>query len=405
MSQRLLLNVQVPLHSQDGQLYLEDQACNGLRLWAENFDHVTAMVPVRPGPLPHSWIPLDGAIASHADRLSIEPLPWAYRPDHHVRALSETRRKIIGLIEKADVLSFAIGECLFGDWGAVAARQATRMGRPHAIWTDRVESEVIRAQIHKGPWRRRLKARLTHRLAARLERERVKAASLGLFHGKETFDAYAPFCRNPHIVHDIHIAKEDHIPEDALTQKLATAGQGPLRIVYTGRMDPMKGPEDWVDVLGRLAQKDVAFEATWLGIGSQEDALKARVADLGLSDRVRFPGFVSDRAQVLDALRRAHIMMFCHKTPESPRCLIEALISGTPIVGYTSAFPEDLIGGHGGGVLTPLNDVAALAEAVTTLAQDRAALADRISRAAKDGAIYDDQSVFAHRSELIKAHL
>jgi glycosyltransferase involved in cell wall biosynthesis len=133
--------------------------------------------------------------------------------------------------------------------------------------------------------------------------------------------------------------------------------------------------------------------------------MRARVECGPLAGRVHLPGFLRDRGQILEAMRDAHLMLFCHKTPESPRCLIEALTSGTPIVGYASAFPRELIKANGGGLLMPLDDPEALGRAVVRLAGDRAALADLIRRAACDGSPFDDETVFRHRSELIRKHL
>jgi colanic acid/amylovoran biosynthesis glycosyltransferase len=112
-----------------------------------------------------------------------------------------------------------------------------------------------------------------------------------------------------------------------------------------------------------------------------------------------------DRAAVLNALRQAHLFVFCHKTPESPRNLIEALVSGTPLVGYNSAFPQDLISENGGGQLSAKDDVNALVASVLRLAADRRHLADLIQRAAMDGAAFSDVAVFKHRSDLIRTHL
>ena len=99
------------------------------------------------------------------------------------------------------------------------------------------------------------------------------------------------------------------------------------------------------------------------------------------------------------------MFVFCHKTPESPRNLIEALVSGTPLVGYDSPFPKDLISAHGGGLLTPKDDVGALVSSLAGLARDRQRLADLIGRAAQDGHPFNDVAVFRHRSEVIRAHL
>jgi len=404
---RLLIYAPVPLHRHNGQLYLEDQASNGLRLWADNFDYLTVMMPVTDAPLPASWRPLE-LVGPALDRIKMVPLPMAYRPDQFFRHLPKVRRQIRDLICEADYVSFSIGG-LFGDWGSVGCHEAWKMGRPYGVWTDRVESQVVRRMIGQGHWRQSLRSRLYHRPMAWLERHLIRRAHVGFFHGRETYDAFAPFCRNPQLVHDIHISKADHISAAALAAKVDSRangrGNGPLKIVYMGRADPMKGPYDWVEVLRRAHDAGVDFQASWIGEGTELAQMRHRITAAGLDDRIKTPGFASDRAVVLDALRGADIFLFCHKTPESPRCLIEALISGTPIVGYDGAFARDLISGHAGGALVPLNDVGALVQQVIALSQDPARLSDLIRNAAADGAPYDDVSVFRHRSDLIREHL
>ena len=69
---RLLIYAPVPLHRKDGKLYLEDQARNGLRLWAENFDLLTVMMPVTDAPMPKSWGPLD-LVGPALERIKVVP--------------------------------------------------------------------------------------------------------------------------------------------------------------------------------------------------------------------------------------------------------------------------------------------------------------------------------------------
>lgn len=400
---RLLIYAPVPLYRFGGALYVERQAINGLRLWAKHFSEVISMMPVEDAPPPVGWLPVSEHVGQ-LDRVRLEPLPTAYRPDQFARVYRKTRRKIAALIGQADYLSFAIGG-LFGDWGAVAAFEARHQNRRFAVWTDRVESEVVRQDLNDPSWRRRLRARLTYRPMAMLEHKVVTMAALGLFHGKDTFDAYGPYSSNPHLVHDIHIREADHIPTDELAKKVAQVGDGPLQIVYAGRADAMKGPLDWVAVLERLHGMGVGFRATWLGSGDELEHMRARIARAGLSQQVFLPGFVSEHDQVLKELRRAHVFMFCHKTPESPRCLIEALSNATPIVGYESSYAQDLISGHAGGALVPVNDVEMLAYEVASLATDRARAGRLIGQARADGLPFTDEKVFAHRSALIKQEL
>lgn len=401
----LAIYASVPLYRDPGGgLLLEDQACNGLRLWAANFARVIALMPMADGQAPAAWVPVDD-IGPARDRVEFVPLPVAWTPGAFLRALPGARRRIRAALARADYISLAIGG-LIGDWGSVACIEAHRMGLPHAVWTDRVESAVAAAEARTAPrLARRLRLRVTAPVMARLERRLIGKATVGLFHGAETHAAYAPFARAAEVVHDIHLKAADHIAPAALAAKRAAAAVGPLRIVYVGRADAMKGPRDWVAAMAALAARGIDFTAAWLGDGAERAAMQAAVQAAGLAGRVALPGFVRDREAVFGALRAAHVFAFCHKTPESPRVLIEALASGTPIAGYRGAFAADLIAAHGGGILTPRDDPAALADAIAALAADRARLSDLIGRAAADAAPLTDEAVFRHRSAVIRRHL
>jgi len=375
-----------------------------LRLWAEHFDHVIAMMPITDEPPTPDYIDI-ASVGLPSEKIEICPVPTAYRPQVFFRHLPAVRRTIRDLIKRSDFLSFSIGG-LFGDWGTVASIEASRLGRPFAVWTDRVESEVVRLSIPSAPtWRAWLRASLLHRPMWWAEKAIIRRASLGLFHGRETYDVYAPFCTVSEIVHDIHIRRNDHISSERLAEKIASAPDGPLTISYVGRADSMKGPLDWLQVLERLAAQGIDFRATWIGDGPMHAQMMDVVERSGLKDKIALPGFMSDRELVLEAMRRSHIFLYCHKTPESPRCLIEALISGCPIVGYASAYPQDLVAQNGGGSFAPLNDTATLAKVVADLARDRTRLQQLIACAAKDGAPFEDIEVFRHRSEVIKSRL
>lgn len=402
----LLLYAPVPLYLEGRTLFIEAQAANGLRLWAQHFARVRVMMPIAHGTPPKGWVAISTQ-ADHLARVELEPLPMAYRPDQFAWTFAPTLRRIRQLIAGADYLSFAIGG-LFGDWGALSCLAAHQMGRRFAVWTDRVESEVVRrlAADPDASWRSRLRGRLYHRPMATLERAVIRRADLGLFHGAETFETYSANSPNPHLVHDIHIAPEDHICAGDLANKCRnTTENAPLRIVYAGRADPMKGPFDWLRVLQTLKDRGVRFEATWLGDGPELPRMKAQVLQAGLTEQVALPGFVERRDQLLAHLRQADLFLYCHQTPESPRCLIEALISGTPIVGYGCAYAQDLISGHGGGALVPRGDATGLVEKMVALDAHRATLAQKIKRARADGAPFSDQAVFAHRSGLLKRYL
>jgi hypothetical protein len=89
----LLIYAPVPLYEKDGVLYQEDQACNGLRLWTDNFSHLIVLMPLEKGDPPDNWIPL-AQVGPALGRIEIVRLPVAYRPDQFLLRLPSARRKI-----------------------------------------------------------------------------------------------------------------------------------------------------------------------------------------------------------------------------------------------------------------------------------------------------------------------
>ena len=78
-----------------------------------------------------------------------------------------------------------------------------------------------------------------------------------------------------------------------------------------------------------------------------------------LDELVAAPDFIADRSLIGSLICTADILMYAHISRESPRCLLEALRFGIPILGYESAFARDVIARHNGVVLVPCGDWAA----------------------------------------------
>ena len=408
----LLIVLPVAFRSGHGTgLLFEKQACNGLEKWAANFKKVVVACPIEPEGIPSSvvnaipYIEVDDLPSR--DRMELIPLPWAYGLATFWRTYRTTRAILADAIRRSQYLSFAIGG-LIGDWGSVAAFEAIRQDRPYSIWTDRVESKVIRSSHldTKGPKKLYHMVRnnaIFSPLMRRLEHHVIGKSNLGLFHGRDCFDAYSPHCKNPHLVHDIHLKPEDRIHPLQLSAKIERVRLGePLRLLYVGRLAEMKGPFDWIKVMADLRDLGLTFQATWIGDGPLLDEMRREIDHRGLQDRVELKGFVGDRGILMQAMRDSDLFVFCHKTPESPRCLIEALMSGTPIIGYDRPYPRDLLGDSADRLLVPLDDAAQLARRIEELDKDRAELAQLIRASDEHGSHFSDEAVFRHRSELIK---
>lgn len=394
----LLITLGAPLYQWQGKLWLERQAIEGHKAWAEHFDRLISFARCLDREPPADCSPIDenGLLAPAFEVIA---LPDGYHLPTYLRTRKAVAAQMLDAMRRVDFVSCAIGGWI-GDWGVVAADVAARHGIAHAVWFDRVESQVQDASGGNP-----LKARIRSAVAAHNERKTLRRAQLALLHGRTVFDALGGLSRNPMLVEDVHIEARDRLSPEGLRAKRDGAGDGPLRIVYAGRAERMKGGLDWIETLGLLHREGVEFTAAWAGDGALLDAMRARADELGLAGRVVFHGFVADRDRLLELLREGHLLMFCHLTDESPRVLIEALHAATPLAGFRDAFAADLVAEQGAGLLVARGDRAALAQAVAGLARDRTRLRDLIDRAARSARHLTRAQVFADRSAIIKQTL
>jgi colanic acid/amylovoran biosynthesis glycosyltransferase len=393
-SGRILLVLPLGIYRVGQDLFIDTQACNGLRLWLDNFDAVTLMGPE----IPQRGAPPDTSNSNtviNGERLTIVPLPNSRMPHQFIANISRTSSLLRKEMMSANYLHFAIGG-LWGDWAAVAAIIAHRSNLKYAVWTDRVESSVerfanrSRRGIKKAYWA------IGSFLMERLERRVIRRSSLGLFNGTDCFDAYATLCPNPHLVFNIATGTENIISAADLSERLSARKK--LRIAYAGRAHIEKGIFDWIDSLSKVT---FDFEAAWYGDGPELEKARSRVASLGLSDKVKLLGSI-DHKQAMKELKSSDIFLFCHKTLESPRNLIEALQCGLPIVGYGTRYSQSLIEENGGGALTGSQDVTLLSDLLNALASDPDRINDLSQKAMVDGARFTDERIFKHRSDLMR---
>ncbi|MBX9588193.1 MAG: glycosyltransferase [Hyphomonadaceae bacterium] len=145
--------------------------------------------------------------------------------------------------------------------------------------------------------------------------------------------------------------------------------------------------------LSRLHEKkglDILLQAlvdlpqcvAWLaGDGPLEADLKAMADRLGVADRVRFLGWRTDRAALL---RAADICVLPSRWEPFGTVMLEAWAAGTPLVAAASQGPAAFIADGGNGILVPIDDVAALAQALRRVIENQALRASLIARGRAD---------------------
>lgn len=385
---------------------IDQDFANSLKIYLDHFESFAVACPVRTSDIKGSGleqcIPISD-LPWGPDRFKFIPLPWAYEPIAFLTAFLRVRRLLRAEIEASDYLIFT-PSALIGDWPTVAVREAVRLGRPYTIEADGVHGDITRKRhISNVAWKRAVKRNILFPLADRSLRYCLSRSSLAVFQGQDVYNAYARHCANPHkLNHHVPVYAGDHISDAQLHAKLGSISRGdPLKICYAGRAIDMKGPLEWVDTLSELSRRGVSFDAIWLGDGPMLEEMQARTAALGVPG-ITFAGFVAERHAVLDALKQAHIFLFCHNTLESARILGEALACGAPLVGFETDYPADLVAEYGGGMFCEMGDVKALAQKVQELDGDRDRLSTLVTDAARSGRDLDREAALRRRAELVK---
>jgi len=148
---------------------------------------------------------------------------------------------------------------------------------------------------------------------------------------------------------------------------------GPLALVYVGRLARSKGVFELIEAIALGTAGGADWQLVLAGGGPDEGALRARVAALGLAQRVRFAGPVFGPDKDL-LWQQADVFGFPTHHEGLPYALLESMAARTvPLACAVGAIPDVMQDGvH--GLFIPINDPAALAAAIGRLDQDRALL-------------------------------
>jgi glycosyltransferase involved in cell wall biosynthesis len=158
----------------------------------------------------------------------------------------------------------------------------------------------------------------------------------------------------------------------ALPQRLREASNRPLSLVFAGRLDDrQKGVLDLPAIDAALRSRGVPRR--WTIIGGGPDQGRLREAWAGV-DGVEFTSVLTHQ-QTIDRLADHDVFVLPTRTEGLPIALLEAMAAGAvPVVSAISSGVTDVVEAGVSGVLAPVGDVAAFADAIAALDANRALL-------------------------------
>lgn len=140
-------------------------------------------------------------------------------------------------------------------------------------------------------------------------------------------------------------------------------------IVAAGRLDENKNHALLIHAFSKIAEEFPYMNLVIYGEGESRVSLEQLIAEKGLQERVFLPGNVSD---IADKISKASIFTLTSNTEGMPNSVMEAMALGLAVVATDCPCggPAELITNGENGMLVPVGDAYALADALRKILND-----------------------------------
>lgn len=222
----------------------------------------------------------------------------------------------------------------------------------------------------------RLKGGLWLRQQEKRRERAFRAAAALQANGYPAYDAYASMSSDTLLYLDGRMTPELFATEAEMAAREAwRAADGPLRLIYSGRLEPMKGAQDLLPVARRLVERGVDFTFDVFGTGALQAEIATGIQKLKEPGRVRLHGPIDFETELVPFTRtQADVFVGCHRQSDPSCTYIEAMGCGVAVASYDNRMWERLNGEAKAGWGAPLGQPRVLADRIADLARDPAAI-------------------------------
>lgn len=276
-----------------------------------------------------------------------------------------------------DLIKHRYDAILFCAWDTPAAfytaLHARMAGAPFILWSGSTAAENT----------------FLRRVTRPLVRGLVRSASAWLAYGSRARDYLVSLGASPDrtmlayntVEIDEFAQRASETERDAARRRLGI--DAPLVVLYAGNLLDLKGVPDLLEAFASLVQQRSDVTLLLVGSGSGEPRYRAFCTDRGISDKVRFEGFVR-RDDMATYYAIADLLVLPSRSEIWGLVINEALACGLPVLASeVCGAAADLLNDGANGYVVPSRNPQAICNAMLRHfdpATDRAAM----SRAARD---------------------
>jgi glycosyltransferase involved in cell wall biosynthesis len=175
----------------------------------------------------------------------------------------------------------------------------------------------------------------------------------------------------------------------------------PAKLIHVASLNGVKDQATLLRAVAALQEAGSSFEMDIVGEDTLQGKIQRLAAQLGLSGRVRFHGFLPQR-QLRPVLEEADLMIVSSRHEAGPLVVLEAAVAGVPTVGTAVGHVAEWA--PHAALSVPVADSAALAAAIRRMIDDEE-LRLRIAREALKRATLEDADYTARRFQALYASL
>jgi colanic acid/amylovoran biosynthesis glycosyltransferase len=239
-------------------------------------------------------------------------------------------------------------------------------------YTLKTRQQIAAVENQNNPLRRSWRSRWEKAQETK-QQNAIKIADGLQCNGTPTYEVYRNLNPNTILFFDTRITEDMLATFEDIEERTRDRDENtPLQLVFSGRLNRMKGADQLLDVAQELKQLGVQFKLFISGAGELEKSMHQRIATDGLGDCVEMMGVPDFKTEFFPFVK-ANIDLFvcCHPQGDPSCTYIETMSCGVPIVGYANEAFVGIVDQSKSGWLVEMNRPDLLAKKVAELSRNR----------------------------------
>ncbi|MDP9018947.1 MAG: glycosyltransferase [Candidatus Eremiobacteraeota bacterium] len=165
---------------------------------------------------------------------------------------------------------------------------------------------------------------------------------------------------------DSRMSADMLISKSEMEYRSASRHDRPLRLLYSGRYEPLKGAVDAVKVGMECLGRGLKIEMHCYGQGSQ----KAQMQNIATDSRMQIHGAIP-YPDLVKLSRTFDVFVCCHIQNDPSCTYLESFGAGLPIVGYDNRMLRGLLKASGAGYASPIGKPGRVVENIVRMIESR----------------------------------